>query len=31
MALTRIENNQISNAISGNTELGINGNLKIQQ
>lgn len=31
MALTRIENNQISNAVSGNTELGINGNLKLQQ
>ena len=31
MALTRIENNQISNAVSGNTEVGINGNLKLQQ
>jgi filamentous hemagglutinin len=31
MALTRIENNQISNAIAGNSEVGINGNAKIQQ
>jgi hypothetical protein len=31
MALTRIENNQISNAVSGNAELGINGNLKLQE
>jgi hypothetical protein len=31
MALTRIENNQISNAVSGNTEVGINGNLKLQE
>jgi fibronectin-binding autotransporter adhesin len=31
MALTRIENNQITNAVSGNTQVGINGNAKIQQ
>jgi hypothetical protein len=31
MALTRIENNQISNAVSGNSEVGINGNLKLQE
>jgi hypothetical protein len=31
MALTRIENNQISNAVAGNTEVGINGNLKLQE
>jgi fibronectin-binding autotransporter adhesin len=31
MALTRIENNQISNAVSGNTQVGINGNIKLQE